>query len=129
MGDYSYGNLDEVKNKLGITTNNEDDMIEDCLTEAQNEIDSAIALITGSSPSLNQSGQSIPPQLHSYANKYAIARYYYYTQPDHPMEATKDALRAQNVFIKTFYSGQLEDGTAAQTFSKTNSSVGVNNGL
>lgn len=125
MGDYSYGNLDEVKNKLGVTTNNEDDFIEDCLTEAQNEIDSAITLLTGSAPP----AQSIPPQMHSYANKYAIARYYYYTQPDHPMEPTKDALRALNIFIKTQYSGQLEDGTAAQTFSKTNSSVYPGNGI
>lgn len=125
MGDYSYGNLDEVKIKLGVTTNNEDDMIQDCLVEAQNEIDSAIMLITGSAPPT----QSIPPQMHSYANKYAVARYYYYTQPDHPMEPTKDALRALNIFIKTQYSSQLEDGTAVNTFSKTSGSVSVGNGL
>jgi len=119
--------LEKLKLRLQITTTNQDNLLTDCMDEALSELNTQLRLLANLADGV--SFDNLPDHLITYFLKYSVARYYFYSLPDHPTEPTAQAKTSLKDYLRATYQKQSEDGISHKTFKKTDSNVRENHGL
>lgn len=116
-GGTTYYDLGKIKNKLHIDDTDQDDYCNDLGEQADSYINTQIGI---------HATVPIPfpeKELKALADKLAAGEYLMWNSPDHPRALYDSARKDVQSYLKATYAKTNEDGTTANTFSKTASGI------
>lgn len=113
-----YGDLEEIKRVLGLTTNNANATLEAFLQEADGYINDRIQIYGGTTPAADPD-----KRLKSLSEQFALEKWYKRENPKHSttgIEGIKEEIRT---YIRAIYRKVDDDESVSGSFGKTSGNV------